>query len=180
MAVDWDTLIEERNVWVEHNFPDRHIPDPGESIQGCIEELGELTHAVLKRAQSIRGTADEHIENARDAVGDLSVYLLGVMSHAQVTPTGEHTQVLMGTDPHGTVFKILTHVAHLGNIYEVEVETGQDLNNLYDQAVDLLVFQLREFCRVESLGDYDTIVREVWDSVKQRDWIKYPTNGRTS
>ena len=46
-----------------------------------MEELGELAHAHLKervpaeRVMGIRGTAAEHQAHARDAVGDIIIYL---------------------------------------------------------------------------------------------------------
>lgn len=40
-----------------------------------MEELGELTHSHLKQLQGIRGTPEEHVAKAKDAVGDIIVYL---------------------------------------------------------------------------------------------------------
>jgi hypothetical protein len=45
--IDWDKLIEERNVWVARNFPNARTPL--DSFLGCIEELGELTSEVTTR-----------------------------------------------------------------------------------------------------------------------------------
>lgn len=44
---------------------------------GMVEELGELAHAVLKGRQGIRGTPEEHEAAAKDAVGDLLIFLMG-------------------------------------------------------------------------------------------------------
>lgn len=48
-----------------------------EPLLGMTEELGELSHAVLKGWQGIRGSKEEHDAAARDAVGDLLVYACG-------------------------------------------------------------------------------------------------------
>ena len=65
-------LQEEHRIWVEKNFPD----SPNyHSLLGVVEEVGELSHAHLKREQGIRGTEQEHIEEAKDAIGDTIIYL---------------------------------------------------------------------------------------------------------
>ncbi len=53
----WISLIRDRNIWIEHNFPG---PDMPNSLLGVIEELGELTHAHLKSKQNIRGDQEKH------------------------------------------------------------------------------------------------------------------------
>ena len=37
--------------------------------------MGELAHAHLKDLQGIRGTHDEHMDNAKDAVADTIIFL---------------------------------------------------------------------------------------------------------
>jgi NTP pyrophosphatase (non-canonical NTP hydrolase) len=58
--------------WQTRNFPDRLSWEP---VMGAMEELGELAHAHLKEHQKIRNT-ENHVENARDAVADITIYLL--------------------------------------------------------------------------------------------------------
>ena len=65
-------LQDEQRPWVEHNFPGRSDYFP---LLGAVEELGELAHAHLKGLQGIRGTAEEHAALAKDAVGDVIVFL---------------------------------------------------------------------------------------------------------
>jgi len=65
-------LQEEQRPWVEHNFPGREAYYP---LLGAVEELGELAHAHLKQLQGIRGTDQEHEDAAKDAVGDVVVFL---------------------------------------------------------------------------------------------------------
>lgn len=57
--------------WQEHNFPGRPAWQP---LLGLQEELGELSHAYLKREQNIRVT-ENHNENIRDAVADILIFL---------------------------------------------------------------------------------------------------------
>ena len=64
-------LQKEQKPWVEHNFGDRPSWQP---LLGVAEEVGELCHAFLKRAQGIRNT-ENHTENIKDAVADIVIYL---------------------------------------------------------------------------------------------------------
>ena len=61
----------ELRLWQEHNFPGRESWEP---LMGVAEEVGELSHAHLKQHQGIRRNED-HEAKARDAVGDIIVYL---------------------------------------------------------------------------------------------------------
>jgi len=65
-------LQHELKTWQKHNFPGR---DAWEPLVGVMEESGELAHAHLKRHQGIRGTPEDLDEAAKDAVGDIIVYL---------------------------------------------------------------------------------------------------------
>jgi NTP pyrophosphatase (non-canonical NTP hydrolase) len=66
------TLQSELKPWTLHNFGERPSWQP---LLGALEELGELAHAHLKGEQGIRGTTEEHAAAARDAIGDVVVYL---------------------------------------------------------------------------------------------------------
>lgn len=65
-------VASELELWVKHNFPDAEAWQP---LLGAGEEIGELYHAFLKRAQGIR-LNEPHDENIRDAIGDIIIYLL--------------------------------------------------------------------------------------------------------
>lgn len=79
-------LQEEQRAWIKHNFPDRTT---NSCFKGVTEEIGELTvalcqmvpalgrlaHSLLKQEQGIRGTHSEHEKEAKDAVGDITVFL---------------------------------------------------------------------------------------------------------
>lgn len=64
----------EHFVWLNHNFPNQK---PHDALLGLIEEVGELSHAHLKRDQMIRGyTREKYKDEAKDAVGDIFIYLM--------------------------------------------------------------------------------------------------------
>jgi len=64
-------LQDEQRPWVQHNFGDRPSWWP---LLGVMEELGELAHAHLKKAQGIR-TNEDHDAKAADAVADIVIFL---------------------------------------------------------------------------------------------------------
>lgn len=65
-------IQEEQKPWVKHNFGDRPSWMP---LLGAVEELGELSHSFLKRAQGIR-VGEKHGDKIKDAVGDIILYLM--------------------------------------------------------------------------------------------------------
>jgi len=69
----FQTFQAEVNVWVRKNFDKSELGI--NALLGVFEEAGELSHAHLKQIQGIRGTVEEHTEKAKDAVGDILVYL---------------------------------------------------------------------------------------------------------
>lgn len=62
----------EQAEWSKRNFGKHEWVDP---MLGVVEEVGELSHALLKQKQGIRGSHAEHEAEAQDAVGDIIVYL---------------------------------------------------------------------------------------------------------
>jgi NTP pyrophosphatase (non-canonical NTP hydrolase) len=105
---DFEQLQLEQELWQEMNFPNSGIH---ECFYGVVEEIGELSHALLKMDQGIRGTKQEHTAEAKDAVGDIVIYLAGLCN-----------------------------------------KRGINLQSAVETA---------------------------WREVKQRNWIKYPRDGRT-
>lgn len=67
----------DHKAWADRNFPNA---DPIDPVLGVAEEVGELCHAILKQKQGIRGTHEQHEAKAKDAVGDIVIYLLDVCS----------------------------------------------------------------------------------------------------
>ncbi|HEY4388472.1 MAG TPA: hypothetical protein VGN34_28815 [Ktedonobacteraceae bacterium] len=65
----------EMREWRSKNFPG-HTWE--EQFIGVVEEVGELGHHLLKQKQGIRGTHSEHELGAKDAVGDIVIYLMGL------------------------------------------------------------------------------------------------------
>lgn len=68
-------LIEKQHEWELANFGKQ---GPEMALVGIFEELGELSHALLKHEQGIRGFENEAYfqEQVQDAVGDVMIYLV--------------------------------------------------------------------------------------------------------
>jgi len=65
--------------WVDYNFG--HTPLAVTTL-GLSEEVGELSRAVLKREQGIRGTYDEWTAEIAKELGDVMIKLLDVAETA--------------------------------------------------------------------------------------------------
>ena len=62
-------------IWLNNNFPSS---DWQKQFMGIVEEVGELSHSLLKQSQGIRGNSEEHELKAKDAVGDITIYLMAL------------------------------------------------------------------------------------------------------
>lgn len=58
--------------WLSKNFPDQSFWHP---LLGMVEEVGELSHHVLKREQKVRNDED-HDSEIVDALGDIIIYMI--------------------------------------------------------------------------------------------------------
>jgi NTP pyrophosphatase (non-canonical NTP hydrolase) len=74
--LDLRAFQEALKSWIERQ-PFGKDQDPVEPLLGIGEELGELMHAHLKERQKIRGTSEEMRAQAKDAIGDMLIYMTG-------------------------------------------------------------------------------------------------------
>ena len=71
----------EQKEWADKNFPESQNGSTYyRSLMGIFEEAGELAHAFLKQEQNIRGSWDEHEAKAKDAIGDMLVFMANLCS----------------------------------------------------------------------------------------------------
>jgi NTP pyrophosphatase (non-canonical NTP hydrolase) len=74
---EWINVLQDRiEGWQRANFPQT---TEWELILGCVEELGELSQNYLKLHRGIR-TDEFSEERLKDAIGDLLVFLIGLIS----------------------------------------------------------------------------------------------------
>lgn len=75
--IDIKILQAQVNTWVEHNFG--HDNEMA-TVVGLVEEVGELSRAVVKRSQGIRGTREEWDAEMRKEAADVLIKLCDVAS----------------------------------------------------------------------------------------------------
>ena len=166
--MDWDKLVNEHITWEERNFPE---PDKEKSMRhrvfGVMEEAGELAHAHLKHAQDIRGMSTENlfILKARDAIGDVTIYLLGVMGELSYTPDPFIPQWAQKQEDADR------WLLGLGKAVGKLCEHPQ-----WTPAVHSIVYHLHMYCQAQG-WNYEEIVTETWTKVSQRDWVTDPVAG---
>jgi NTP pyrophosphatase (non-canonical NTP hydrolase) len=76
--MDPENLQRQLHEWRQLNFPNS---DAAQQLLGVVEEVGELSHAVLKQIQGIRGDEQLHENEMKDAIGDIVVSLAGFCSY---------------------------------------------------------------------------------------------------
>lgn len=80
-TLNFDELQHLVGEWAKRNFGEQKpCPHCGtdfsyRQVLGVCEESGELAHAELKMQQAIRGTKAEHEAAAKDAVGDILIFM---------------------------------------------------------------------------------------------------------
>lgn len=164
-TMDWFGLVESRDAWIAHNFPNS---DKTDTILGVVEEYGEFTHAYLKQKQAIRGTAEQHDEDMKDAIGDMTVYLLGVMSYSGQYPGMVQPRQLLTTIDE-CIFALSGPVDRICELqFRPQVRAP----------ITRLIEVLERICAIKGWSFAD-IVTDTWAGVSQRDWIKYPGDGKT-
>jgi NTP pyrophosphatase (non-canonical NTP hydrolase) len=163
-SIDWRELTKERKEWVDKNFP----PDnPDHSKLGMIEECGELVHHYLKKDQGIRGTAEDHDDGMKDSVGDLVIYMLGVMWHGDFYPD-DYTDYTRneGNLVYGSIEDLL---------FRLDSAIAKINDGRLSYIVDVLWY-LYQFCKHHD-WDFEPIVINTWARVSKRDWTKNKQDG---
>lgn len=78
-------LAKDITAWSRHNFPDP-ASEAGYGRLGLFEEIGEISHALLKHKQGIRGYKDptKFKEDLTDALADCAIYTLDNMGRVEI------------------------------------------------------------------------------------------------
>ena len=161
----------ELKVWTIYNFGQQESIMP---IMGMIEELGELTHAHLKELQGIRKS--DFLADKKDAIADITIYLLNYFNCVDKDVSLIENVINFENEGYNND-EIILNISHkLGVLSE---------NQMYNKSkvvdtryLSYILFSLKEYAENIEL-DLLTIVNETWETVKLRDWKKYPLNGRT-
>jgi len=163
--MDLDQLQREHNAWCTKNFGSSRRP-----IWGVIEEVGELARTCIKSLQGIRGTKEEHEAKAKDAVGDIMIYLTDFLT---LNDYSLSTIVEAG---------IREENPSLVNIQDIAYFTGllshqQNSKHQIGKYATILVARLNRFCELRKWSLVE-ILFETWAEVKKRDWKANPKTGQ--
>lgn len=164
MAKTMRALQIEQAEWAQRNFGDRPATDPA---LGLIEEVGELAHAILKRSQGIRGTAEEHTAAIIDAIGDCAIYLCDYATRRGIVLP----DVAWPEWPWNPVMVEI--------VGDLAVFAGQ-LMQFIDRTElsDVAAFARRLSGAAKNEGrSLQECVDETWKKVRLRDWQANPTDG---
>lgn len=151
-------------------------------MMGMWEESGELAHAYLKNAQNIRGDAAFHQAAAKDAVGDIMVYLVSYctkmgLNLTEIIVEGDANGD-MQTFPHPAwamhngIFAIGGEFFKLMNLHVTNAPVEEIKVAIYRLCAALYVFAQSYV----SLSCYECLF-VAWDEVKKRDWKVNPWKG---
>jgi len=73
----------------------------------------------------------------------------------------------------------------LGELFHAHLKSEEGIRGSYEEhqrekkdAIGDMIMYLIHYCNLNDL-DLDECVQIAWDEIKQRDWIKYPLDGKT-
>ena len=155
-------------VWNEFNFPNNTKEN---CILGIVEEIGELSHCILKQNQGIRKESSTE-EKLQDAIGDIVIYALNycnycgidIMEALDSMHSDDHENISILDCITDMCFQIDSLTRDSSIIGEVTI--GGIIRNLY------MLCEHKDYCLLD-------ITNTVWDEVSQRNWHEFPNNGKT-
>ena len=159
----------EVGVWNEFNFPNNTKEN---CIFGIVEEIGELSHCILKQNQGIRKESSTE-EKLQDAIGDIIIYCLNYCNYCGID--------IMEALDNSTVadyedFSILDIICNMcseipslikNSSVIGEVTIGGIVRNLY------MLCEHKDYCLLD-------ITNTVWDEVSERNWHEFPNDGKAN
>jgi hypothetical protein len=153
-------IQDEQLVWTSYNFGDRPAWMP---LLGIVEELGELVDGR---------SCGEKI----DAIGDMTIFAIDYCSAMGWNAADLWDHSISLSQPMVVVLGTLAH----NHLKRAEgIRTGEDQDKTGQTAIADLFAGLSAKANVlgKNLPD---IVWQTWLHVKERDWKRFPENGRTA
>lgn len=167
ILASFTVLRDEIGQWADRNF-DVHLPE-----LGVAEEIGELTHAILKREQKIRGEATKKTKiEIVDALGDATIYMLHLAYKQKLTPN--FIKELVPLDKEFPILGALHRSSGnlILNLHQFKMHSVTTI----EWAVTFT--HLWNFAALHGLGLLG-LTQTVWTKVSKRNWRTYPINGLT-
>lgn len=167
-------LVQEIGDWATENFS-VHAPR-----LGVLEEVGEMTHCILKRFQGIRGfDKPEHFKKEfGDALADAGVYLLHdiYMAAMRIIDDPCESEFYKDFDFDLAMFheEAQEFLAKLSEDVSWLLD-GNEYNSASVEVHDAILQKLFGAARQEGL-DFMEVLEATWAKVKQRNWVENPTD----
>jgi len=173
--INRDTILRELPQWLEHNFPDT---TPIQQYMGIIEELGELGEKLLLLEQM---TNHEYYMIVAFSYFARAVHqrLKRIQKVRQINPGyGEETEAINQAIQALTAYRERIRDASV-EVWKPQINTRtrtKYINERNNAIGDLDIF-LQGFCEKSDV-DREAILRDTWAEVRERDWKKFPKNGK--
>lgn len=171
--------------WQSYNFGEQK---ERRMVLGICEEAGELCHAHLKLEQGIRGDEKSLKAEARDAIGDICIYAMNLLSTCnEDMPALRPRKDLEETEDMERIgdsaLDIFCAAARIETARKMKVVTPLQTHPSAPPEIPPMIRHTQEllmhvnaFCAFVG-WNLEEIIRETWGLVGQRDWKKYPNNG---
>lgn len=177
MKRDWLKKIQkEVKEWTDYNFPNQK---PYQPLLGMLEELGELSHALLKGEQMIRGSRAENLEKEKDAIGDFVVFSLNYCNCMEWDATNLSSRYFPrrfeDRSLHSLIFTLNSYLSTLQAAHREAETSGLNPRTFASRYLDYMYDCLEEYCS-HRMWDLQKIVEETWQLVKRRDWRRNENN----
>jgi NTP pyrophosphatase (non-canonical NTP hydrolase) len=175
MTINTRQIIQEIGLWADQqpwgksSGNARHAPD-----FGVLEELGELTHGVLKNYQGIRGFDDpsKFIDHIEDAIGDMMVYLSHwCFLHKTYFQVYDDTPGQHVIDVRFALMQTMISVHRLMELQRVYERGDVAPSEMCGQAASRCATNIAVLAKIWRIDSVKQLA-ETWDKVKQRNWNK--------
>jgi hypothetical protein len=153
--------------WSKRNFGDKQNP-----YLGLIEELGELSHCLLKRQQGIRGYESPSFFQGEymDALGDICIYAANYAYNEGIAAQWPN-RILAEETANRYIARACYYLFRLSMSPEVPSDLEVSLNGLLSSIAHLAA--------LEQL-DLAEIAEKTWEVVSVRDWIVNAQDGKVA
>ncbi len=154
---------------------------------GMGEELGEFCHNKLKFLQKIRGHSgggneaerlSKYLTELQDACGDAMVFCLHWAENNDAFISFEKAKRFCNETKFSGEMEIVGHAYQcVGRMFILGSSEGEfatdEAQHIAQRYFDLIAVLCKNFG-----WDFQEVLKETWDQVKTRDFIRFPKNGR--
>ena len=180
-------LQKEMYDWKIKNFG-QSVNGGMDMLLGVIEEIGELSHSVLKKYQGIRTDGSDFY--IKDSIGDIFIFIMQYLSENSIEYDEMHKyyfdldmkfesveKYIFGL--YSIISEIIRNDAEYEMFYNGLPEFGIKTIINEQEILNYINLAVRQLCLISaSLGwNFYSILNDVWKEVKMRDWKTYKLNG---